>query len=70
MANENLPAMDMDEFVKTAQGINLILRGKMMKAFDSDNAKGELREMIWDSREVLIQPEVRETLKEYWNQNF
>lgn len=62
--------MEMDEYVATVHGINILTRRKMQRAFESDQAGPELDALINESPENHIQPEVRKRLNEYWDQNF
>jgi hypothetical protein len=62
--------MEMHEYVERVPGINLGTRRKMQRAFESDNAASELDALINESPENHIQPEVRQRLNEYWNENF
>lgn len=62
--------MEMHEYVERIKGINIMTRKKMIRAFDSDNARDELDALINKSPENHIRPEVRARLNEYWNENF
>lgn len=62
--------MEFDEFVSQVNGINIITRKKMLRAFDADDAGPRLDELINHSPENHILPAVREMLNSYWSKNF
>ena len=63
-------SMEMDEYVNTVKGINIITRRKMQRAFESDTAASELYALINKTPENHIFPNVRQRLQEFWGQNF
>ena len=63
-------SMEMDEYVNSVKGINIMTRRKMQRAFDSDNAATELYALINKTPENHIFPHVRQHLQEFWSQNF
>lgn len=62
--------MEMDEYVNRINGINILTRRKMQRAFESDTAATELYALINKTPENHIIPTVRERLREFWGQNF
>lgn len=62
--------IEMHEFVNKIQGISIVTRKDMKKAFESDNAGSELDKLINHGPLHHIDSDVRETLNAYWKENF
>ena len=62
--------IEMDEYVKTIKGINIMTRHKMLRAFDADNAGSILRGILDKTPAHHFRPEVKEVLNDFWDANF
>lgn len=61
---------DFDLYVRKVPGINIMVRHKLLAAFEADNAGPELDRLINHTSEHLISAKVRAELNRQWSQNF
>lgn len=62
--------IEMDEYVKSVKGINIMTRRKMLRAFDADNAGSLLRNILDKTPSHHFRPDVKDVLNDFWDANF